>query len=189
MARRHVGDPGLLTALDVGCGIGLTDTFLIPVFRNVVGVDISAALVDLARQRNPKAAYDAFAGGRLPYEDGAFDIVFALCVLHHVPVEERRMFVEEMRRVTRAGGLVVVGEHNPLNPLTQLVVRRCAFDKDAVLLGARTTQSLFRSVLLEPIERRYVLILPSEARVVQRLERRLWSLPVGAQYLIAGRAL
>ena len=43
-------------------------------------------------------------------------------------------FVAELARVVRPGGLVVVFEHNPLNPLTRLVVSRVTFDDGVRLL-------------------------------------------------------
>ena len=35
-------------------------------------------------------------------------------------------------------------KHNPLNPLTRLVVSRCEFDRDAVLLTAKAAKRLLR---------------------------------------------
>ncbi len=189
LARRYVGNPAQLEALDIGCAVGLTDTFLLPTFKHVTGVDISAPLIERAAERNPEATYHSYEGGRLPYDDNSFDVVFTFCVLHHVPPRERPTFVAEMHRVTRHGGIAVVGEHNPLNPLTQLVVSRCAFDEDAVLLRAREVDRLFRQAKLDPVEKRYILILPSEAPTVQRLERALRAVPIGAQYLLAGRPI
>lgn len=187
LTHRHLGDPGVLDVLDVGCGIGSTDTELLPVFRGVTGVDLSEALLERAAERNPDARYDSYSGGRLPYDDGAFEVVFAFCVLHHVPPRERPLLVGEMRRVTRAGGLVVIGEHNPLNPLTRLVVSRCAFDDDALLLSAREAERLMRGAGLGRLERRHILVLPSERRVARAIDAWLGALPIGAQYVVAGR--
>jgi SAM-dependent methyltransferase len=183
---RHIGDPAELSVLDVGCAVGLTDTFLTPAFGRVAGVDISAPLVERAEARNPDASYAVYAGDRLPYEDGSFDVVFAFCVLHHVPVAERAAFVKEMHRVTSRRGIAVVGEHNPLNPLTRLVVSRCAFDEDAMLLGAREVNRLFEMARLRPVERRYILIAPWDVPLVRRVEQLLSPLPLGAQYLSTG---
>jgi len=189
LARRYVGNPAQLEALDIGCAVGLTDTHLVPAFKHVTGVDISAPLVERAAERNPEATYSSYEGGRLPYDDDSFDVVFTFCVLHHVAPAERPAFVAEMHRVTRRGGIAVVGEHNPLNPLTRLVVSRCAFDEDAVLLRAGEVNRLFRQAKLDPLEQRFILILPFEGRTVQRLERALRAVPIGAQYLLAGHPI
>jgi SAM-dependent methyltransferase len=187
LTKRHVGGPAELSALDIGCAVGLTDTFLTPAFGHVTGVDISARLVERAAARNPEASYATYDGGRLPYDDGSFDVVFAFCVLHHVPLVDRARFVHEMHRVTREGGIAVIGEHNPLNPLTRLVVSRCAFDDDAVLLRAGEVDRLFGEAALTLVDRRYILIAPWDTPIVHRVERTLRKLPLGAQYLTTGR--
>ena len=66
---------------------------------------------------------------------GSFDVVFAMCVWHHIPPNQWTNFISELSRVLSQEGLLLVYEHNPLNPLTRRVVSRCAFDKDAVLLS------------------------------------------------------
>lgn len=186
LARRRVGDPPSLSALDVGCGVGLTVAELHGAFREVGGVDISQGMIERARERDPGGDYRVYSGTRLPYDDASFDVVFTICVLHHVPPSSRYAFMVELARVVKPGGLVVVGEHNPANPLTRFVVSRCAFDVDAELLPARESEVLLRYVGLSRIERRYILIAPFESPAVSRVERALQSVPVGAQYLVGG---
>jgi hypothetical protein len=94
----------------------------------------------------------------------------------------------ELARVTRQGGLVVVFEHNPVNPLTRLVVRRCAFDEGVVLVGRRSLGRLARAAGLAVEETRYILFFPWTRAPFPQLERRLGSLPAGAQYFLAARA-
>jgi hypothetical protein len=93
-----------------------------------------------------------------------------------------------MARVIRPGGVVCIIEHNPLNPLTQLSVRRCEFDRDAVLLPAWRTAGLMARAGLRAVESRYFLLLPSAATPMRAIERRLARLPLGAQYIACGTA-
>jgi hypothetical protein len=95
--------------------------------------------------------------------------------------------VREMRRVTHAGGLVVVIEHNPWNPLTRLAVARCPFDDDAVLLGARKARRLLQACGLHNVESRHFLVFPPQIPA-PRLERALARVPLGAQYAAIGEA-
>ena len=187
LVGRHVGNPRDLSALDVGCGIGLTDTKLAPGFGRLAGIDISPVSIEHAAARNRDVDYRTYDGNTLPYADGTFDVVFTICVLHHVPPLERVAFVSEMQRVLRDGGIAVIGEHNPLNPLTRLVVSRCAFDKDVELLRAHQAETLLRAASLEPVDRRYILIAPTDGPLAKRIENSLSSLPFGAQYLVAGK--
>jgi SAM-dependent methyltransferase len=186
VARRRVGDPGSLSFLDVGCGVGLTDQHLGDAVGSLHGIDVADGAVERARMRNPWAAYTVYDGAAAPFADGVFDVTFAICVLHHVDPARWRGFVDELSRVTRRGGLVVVIEHNPLNPLTRLAVSRCAFDEDAILLRAGRTRRLLAGAGLAVAESRYVVFFPWRGSPFRALERRLASLPLGAQYAVAG---
>jgi SAM-dependent methyltransferase len=182
LARRHLG-PGRPSALDVGCGPGLFDRHLGSSFE-LHGVDVSPAMVERARETNPEASYRVYDGRRLPYDDRELDVTFAVCVLHHVDPPDRPALVAEMARVTRPGGLTLVFEHNPLNPLTRRVVRDCAFDEGIELLGRRELERLYRAAGLDVLGVEYLLFFPWRA---DALERRLTRLPLGAQYVVAGR--
>lgn len=186
LARRRLGDPGRLRVLDLGCGPGLTDRWLTGSFGEVHGVDVSAAMVEEAVALNPGAHYSVFDGSRTGYQDGEFDLSFAINVFHHVAPPERDALAHELARTVRPGGLVAIIEHNPLNPLTRLAVARCAFDENAVLLGLREAEGLLRRAHLALVERRYLLFVPRHA---PRVERLLARVPLGAQYLVAGTHL
>jgi SAM-dependent methyltransferase len=172
-------------ALDVGCGVGITDWHLAGRFAELQGVDTSEHAVRRAAEINPSVPYRSYDGERLPYEDAHFDLAFSICVLHHVPVAERAGFAAELRRVVRPGGLVTVFDHNPLNPLTRLAVSRCDFDADAVLLTAGSAARLLRRAGLRPAERRYVIFFPFDRPRARALEGALRRLPAAAQYYVA----
>ncbi|WP_182111565.1 MULTISPECIES: methyltransferase domain-containing protein [unclassified Actinotalea] len=99
------------SVLDVGCGPG---TVTIDLARRVapgrvVGVDTSAAVIELAREAAgdlPNVEFRTGDAMALPFDDDAFDVVHAHQVLQHLsdPVSALR----EMRRVTRPGGVVAV---------------------------------------------------------------------------------
>jgi SAM-dependent methyltransferase len=186
LAGRRIGAPDGLRALDVGCGPGETDVFLEGRFGSLSGVDLSAGMAERAASRNPWANYSSYGPGEpLPYEEASFDLSFAICVLHHVPPAAREAFVEEMRRVTRPGGLVAIFEHNPLNPLTRKAVRDCPFDEDAILLPRGETRRRLAEAGLAEVEAPYIVFFPREGDLRSRVERRLGWLPLGAQYYVA----
>lgn len=160
------------------------DEHVQPAVGRLVGLDVSEEMTSRASERNPSVEYLVSRSPTLPLEDATFDVAFASCVLHHVPRDERAHLVAEMARVVRPGGLVIVLEHNPLNPATRLVVARCEFDEDAVLLRMRETRELLSEAGLEERERAYILFLPRR----NTIERRLARLPLGAQYYVASSA-
>jgi SAM-dependent methyltransferase len=187
LMTRWLGSAAGVAALDVGCGPGLTDELLLPHIRSLHGLDVSRALLARAEERNPGARYEWYDGGRFPLDDSSFDLTFAVCVLHHVGQGDRPSFAQELARVTRPGGLVVVFEHNALNPLTRRAVRACSFDRDAELLRVPETTGLLEDARLEVLERRFVLFFPWRGAAWRRAERRLRRLPLGAQYAVVGR--
>ena len=144
-------------------------------------------MVERAGEANPDVEYAVSQPRRLPHPDGRFDLAFAVCVLHHVDRADRLPLVRETARVVRPGGLVAVFEHNPLNPLTRRVVRDCAFDEDVELLPRRELEELFRAAGLEVVSTHYLLFFPWRGRLFEAAERTLTRLPLGAQYVVAGR--
>lgn len=104
------------SVLDVGCGIGRDLLRMAPLVGgsgSVVGFDISAALVEHARQRMAEAG---FANGRvlhgdsgpLPFPDATFDAVHTNLVLQFA--DDLEGTLAEMVRVTRPGGRIVCCE-------------------------------------------------------------------------------
>ena len=173
--------------LDVGCGIGNYHAYLTAVVGTVSGVDVSRACISKAQERNPAVSYSVYDGDRLPYPDRQFDVTFCICVLHHVPTKRWQQFVNEMRRVTRPGGLIVVYEHNPQHPLTRKVVRDCEFDRDAVLLTMAQSRGLLENAGCSEVTTRSILTLPPWGGFVERLDGLFARLPFGSQYRAAGR--
>jgi SAM-dependent methyltransferase len=174
--------------LDVGCGVGSFHPLLRGMVGRLNGIDVSSASIAQARADNSDVDYHDFDGVNFPFDDASFDLVTAICVIHHVPPAEWTHIMSEMRRVVRTGGLVCVIEHNPLNPLTRLAVSRCEFDRDAVLLGAERVRDLMSKAGLSEIETRHFLLFPSEAKPVRRIEVALSGIPLGAQYAAFGTA-
>jgi SAM-dependent methyltransferase len=186
IATCWLGPTERLELLDVGCGPGVTDAHLTQHVAGLTGVDPSPELLERAARDNPDASYVVSDGRTLPFPDASFDLAFAICVVHHVSPAEWGVFAAELARVTRPGGLVLIIEHNPANPLTRLAVARCEFDDDAVLLGPKRVVALLEAAGLRVVSRRYILFLPWRRSVFRRIERYLARVPVGAQYIVAG---
>jgi SAM-dependent methyltransferase len=183
LAEARVDPPRELAFLDLGCGPGETDRFLEGKVGRLAGVDTAPAMLDLARRRNPWAEYRDFGpGDPIPFEARSFDVCFAICVFHHVAGDLRAQLVEEMKRVCRPGGLIVLFEHNPFNPLTRRAVHGCEFDRDAELITRRGASRLLGEAGLRDPAGRYILFFTRRSGLLRGIERRLGWLPLGAQY-------
>jgi SAM-dependent methyltransferase len=188
LAVRRLGDPSRLSLLDVGCGPGETDRWLTGKVQALTGVDVSSEMVEVARRRNPGVEYrhvEPDAG--LPFPAKRFDVCFAVCVFHHVALPQRPALVAEMARVTRPGGLLCIFEHNPWNPLTRKAVAGCEFDRDALLLPRRESERLLRGAGLADVHGSYIMFFTRESPRLQRVERLLGRLPLGAQHVVSAR--
>jgi ubiquinone/menaquinone biosynthesis C-methylase UbiE len=144
IVRARIGPLAGHSVLDVGCGTGTTDQFLVSRVGNLDGVDISEEMLEKARVNVPSGTFRWYDGDKLPFRDESFDVVLAICVLHHVPISQRFKLISEMVRVTRSHGVVAIFEHNPLNPMTRHAVNSCELDHDAMLVLPRETLRLLK---------------------------------------------
>jgi SAM-dependent methyltransferase len=89
--------------LDIACGTGFLTRHL---RGEVVGLDQSEAMLELAREQAPHATFVHSDALDLPFGDGKFDRVFSSYFYCHLEEDERIRFLAEARRV--ASELVVV---------------------------------------------------------------------------------
>jgi 2-polyprenyl-3-methyl-5-hydroxy-6-metoxy-1,4-benzoquinol methylase len=98
--------------LDVGSGDGAYSIRAAQLGANVTGLDISPMMLDAARRRAEAAGVSLeWLEGRaeaLPFPAASFDVVIAVTVLCWV--SDASAAVQEMTRVLRPGGIVVIGE-------------------------------------------------------------------------------
>lgn len=183
LLHAHFGDITTLRILDVGCGIGLLEHQLAGTASLLVGVDVAMEAVCYARQSIAGASFAGFDGLHLPFSESTFDVAVAVCVFHHVEPRQQLALVNEMARVVRPGGMVVIFEHNPWNPATRVVVSRCELDQDATLLSAPSVASLLRDAQLQHPRTRFLFFFPWPGRVWRAIEAYLRRIPLGAQYM------
>jgi len=185
ICKKYLGDPSEKKALDVGCGIGLIENQLSGVFGNLQGVDISEQSLRLARETNPKCNFSLYDGDTLPFPENSFDLVFSSCVLEYLTGAKLNKFLREMVRVLKVGGMMLVIQHNPFNPLTLLVLHRCEYDSVSNQYRKGRLEKMIRNVGMKIENSSYILFFPFFGKIFRKLEARLTWLPLGAQYAIA----
>ncbi|MCC6517892.1 MAG: methyltransferase domain-containing protein, partial [Tabrizicola sp.] len=113
IAAGHVNAQGG-SVLEVGIGTGLALDFYAPHVR-VTGIDVSVEMLREAEIKARKRGLRSLAGlhqmdaRQLAFPDASFDHVAAMHVMSVVPEPER--VLDEMARVTRPGGSVLIANH------------------------------------------------------------------------------
>ncbi len=173
--------------IDVGCGVANSHPLLAGRIGRLAGVDVSLACIAKATALNPQNEYRPYDGLNLPFPDASFDAASAVCIFHHIPIAQRVGLARDVRRVLRPEGLFAIFEHNPLNPLTMRVVNNCEFDKDAILLRRRETETLLDAAGFRDVDTRFILTLPAKGSVLRAVDKLFARIPLGAQYFTVGR--
>ncbi len=100
--------------LEVACGTGIVSRALAMRVGEVLGVDLTGAMLDVARRRAQSAGlanarYVVGDATDLALADACFDGAVTRFSLHHIPVAGR--VIGELARVVRRGGSVIIGDH------------------------------------------------------------------------------
>jgi SAM-dependent methyltransferase len=140
--------------LDFGCGDGkyfgyLTKRGLAP--GNIHGLDVSKIRVERCQQRGWAQARVLSPGAPLPYADGTFDLVNMMEVIEHIPAADGKRVIEEIRRVLRPGGILLISTPNyPIKHFYD-VVAAVRTRKLSRVFDDPTHVTLFNKVRLETL--------------------------------------
>jgi ubiquinone/menaquinone biosynthesis C-methylase UbiE len=140
--------------LDIGSGPGLLALEMavkVGPKGRVLGVDLSSAMIELAKSRAGGHAHIGFEPGdalNLPAADGAFDVVVSTQVLEYV--ENVTGALQEIHRVLRRGGRTLILDTDydslVLNSLDTALTRRVLEAWDGHFVHAHLPQTLSREL-------------------------------------------
>ena len=147
--------PSGATALDVGCGAGRSTRFLRRLGFDVVGVDISAEMVALAREADPEGSYRLVPDGALNLVGaGTLDLALSAFTFDNVPSwETKERLLRLIRGSLRDGGRLINLVSSP-----ELYVHEWASFSTKEFPGNTTakTGDIVRTVMLDVADRRPV---------------------------------
>lgn len=141
LMQEHMGLQAGSKVLDVGCGTGALLTELARAGAEVTGIDTfgEADGIDrrIAEARMKEQGLEIplrqGSAAKLPFDDGAFDLVVSIGMLEHIPPETRKRVLPEMFRVVRPGGVLFLiagptnatpfDQHIPGHPLVNWMPR------------------------------------------------------------------
>ncbi len=98
-------------ALDAGCGTGRTTKRLVGLGYDVIGTDLTPAMLDKARENVPDIEFREGPFEALPVDDASVDLVTSTLAVCHV--EDLWPVFAEFARVLRPGGRVFVTDPHP----------------------------------------------------------------------------
>jgi len=97
--------------LDIGCGEGKDAVFLAKNGYRVTAFDVAENGIEKARElaKHNHVEVDFFVANMHEYKiDAEYDIIFSSGVLHYLPLNKRKEFLDELRCHTTQGGIHVV---------------------------------------------------------------------------------
>jgi len=145
--------------LEVGVGTGVHAEFVLSHHRlRFSGVDISSGMIEAAKSRLGRfknVDLRVASAERLPFPDNYFDGVFCSATLHHL----RSPFqgLQEMFRVLRPGGRLVVVEPNILFPKNLLQALFIKEERNNLLLTKKNLISWAKKLGLKPYRLGYFM--------------------------------
>jgi SAM-dependent methyltransferase len=111
--------------LNLGCSFPLDEMANAHRTRRWVATDLGEETIRVAEEAArrhlsdevlDKLSFEVADGTQLPYSDESFDVTVSFSTVDHVPsAEGRQRFIDEMARVTRRGGRVVITVPNRWN--------------------------------------------------------------------------
>jgi len=186
----HVGNllsgVSVSKVLDFGCGTGGTLPLLYEALRakEGVGLEVSQKSIDVARRMYPSHRFHLMSEFN---EDSTFDVAYCNGVFHHIPPADRPEILSYIFRLLKPGGYFAFWENNPWNPGTQLIMRRIAFDRDAVKISIPQGKKLLMTAGFLVVRADSLFFFPHSLRWLRGLEKWILTFPVGGQYLILVR--
>ncbi len=102
-------------ALDFGCGTGRVTRFLKKLGFDVIGVDISSSMIQLAKTVDPGGKYRLVADGDFgAFEPDSFDLVLSSFAFDNIPdVSKRCELLRGLRRLLKNEGRMILLDSTP----------------------------------------------------------------------------
>lgn len=132
--------------LDFGCGDGAMTHYVKKSFPKAAlfGVDPSPKSIEKARTSFDQITFSVNSDEhpQLNFKTHFFDLIFSAGVFHHISFKNHDDYLQELIRILKPGGHLVIFELNPLNPLTVLTFKRNPIDRHAKMMSPSYTKRL-----------------------------------------------
>ncbi|MCF7906545.1 class I SAM-dependent methyltransferase [Patescibacteria group bacterium] len=94
--------------LDVGCGVGVDSGFVNSKGFEVIGLDLSKEMLNLARQKFPQIDFREQDIRKLDFPPESFDGIIASCSLIHIPKQDVPTLIEKFQQILKKDGVIYI---------------------------------------------------------------------------------
>ena len=136
-------------ALDFGCGAGRSTRFLKSLGFDAIGIDISASMIELAKQADPHGAYQLIKEGDFSgLEPDSFDLILSAFAFDNIPSGEQRAGVlRGLRKLLKPDGRIILLDSTPeIYTHEWASFTTSAFPQNCTARGGDTVQIVMKDV-------------------------------------------
>lgn len=96
--------------LEIGVGTGNLANKFIREGYNIVGIDQSREMLNVAKEKNPRLKVRLGEFLKIPFDNKVFDVIVSTYAFHHLKENEKIVAIGEMIRVLKDHGKIVIGD-------------------------------------------------------------------------------
>ncbi|MDD5071531.1 MAG: methyltransferase domain-containing protein [Patescibacteria group bacterium] len=130
--------------LDVGCGVGVDAGFMESEGFEIIGIDLSKEMLNIARQKFPQIDFRQQDIRTLDFPPNSFDGILASCSLIHIPKKDVPALLEKFHQILKKDGAIYIAFQGgkseeifidePFKPDEKLFLNIISFDEVQNLL-------------------------------------------------------
>ena len=130
--------------LDVGCGVGVDAGFMASKGFEIIGVDLSKEMLNIARQKFPQIDFKQQDIRELDFPPNSFDGILASCSLIHIPKKDVPSLIKKFKKILKKDGAIYIALQGgkseeifvdePFKPDEKLFLNIISFDEIKNLL-------------------------------------------------------
>jgi len=95
--------------LDVGCGPGVDVAYMTSKGFDVIGIDLSEKMLDIAKKKNPNTNFEKADIRKLNFKLNTFDGILASFSLIHIPKKDVNKTVDSFYKLLKPNGIIYIG--------------------------------------------------------------------------------